>query len=452
MALQAKFDLDPEALSRRLNVRARARADAAAGRPAADARDLAAVERDIAAAAAQERARIDHARAERQAECERALRALAPTPVDIASPIADARLALRQVEGRVARSFAAASQRARRDAGDLESFRRAHALRRAAHYPNSRLLQAGMLLAAAVFESLFSATLFAESDDRGLLGGAVTAIGLSGANVTLGFLAGFLGLRYLQHVQPLQKTLGALAFALLGGLAMFLNLFAALWRQQLASGAAAPMLDAGNSLARIASFFGDAFSLTEPQAIILLMLGGGVWVFSTLKGYSGFDDPYPDYGKLARAARDAEEEETALREDLRDDLEAPLDEAKARIAASLDASHAAIDAMAKVYDEAAAAIGALDAQARRVDDAVSALIQLYRQENTAARRDPAPPYFSDPPPGAGPPRDALTQAGALMAAARAAHAEAQAEAARGREALLAELDAIQARLDQAREA
>ena len=46
-----------------------------------------------------------------------------------------------------------------------------------------------------------------------VLGGAITAIGLSGANVTLGFLAGFLGLRYLQHAKLPMKAIGGLAFA-----------------------------------------------------------------------------------------------------------------------------------------------------------------------------------------------------------------------------------------------
>ena len=64
------------------------------------------------------------------------------------------------------------------------------------------------------------AALFAEDDERGLLGGAITAIGLSGANVTLGFIAGFLGLRYLQHRHVPMKALGTIAFAFVGVLAL----------------------------------------------------------------------------------------------------------------------------------------------------------------------------------------------------------------------------------------
>lgn len=306
MGLRAKQSYEAEALARRLDLRARARADAAAGRASVEA-----AERDVGALVAQERARLDRTHASAVAEAERALRA-APQP-DIAGAIAAARLDLRQAEGRIAHDYAAARGRAREAEGDLDAFKRAHDLRRAAHYPDSRVLQAGLLLAAAVFESLFSAALFAETDERGLLGGAVTAIGLSGANVTLGFLSGFLGLRYLQHRQRWLKIGGAIAFALLAGLAAFLNIFAALWRQRLSTSALTPDFGDSNIFARIAAFFGDAFSLHEPQAIVLLMLGGGVWVFAALKGYSGFDDPYPDYGKMARAAREAGDDLSSLR-------------------------------------------------------------------------------------------------------------------------------------------
>src|SRR5262249_44721725 len=150
---------------------------------------------------------------------------------------------------------------------DLHAFKNANQLRRTASYPRSTLLQAGLLLCAAVFESLFSAALFAEDDARGLLGGAIIAIGLSGANVTLGFLAGFLGRRYLQHVRLPTKALGALAFAGITFLALMLNLFAADWRDRLAS-AAGQQVDFGSD----ASFhLWSLLQLSTPQAIILLM-------------------------------------------------------------------------------------------------------------------------------------------------------------------------------------
>src|SRR5262249_41658919 len=282
----------------------------------------------------------------------------------------------------------------------LNLFKYTHRIARPAFYPKSSLLQAGLLFCAAVFESLFSAALFAEDDARGLLGGAITAIGLSGANVTLGFLAGFLGLRYLQHVRPIPKTMGALGFAAFSFLALLLNLFAADWRDRLAT------LASHEPSSDDASFhLWSLLQLSSPQAIILLMLGVGVWVFAALKGYSGFDDPYPDHGKMDRATQAAADEFSSAREEGLASLNEPIDAARAAIAGRLEKMRAEFEAMNKAFDAAAAKMETLDAQARALDDAAGEAIHLYRQENIAARGVPAPSYFNTPPPSTGPSLD-----------------------------------------------
>lgn len=197
------------ALDKRLHIKKRARDDAARNLPRQDDIQLSAAESAIIEAVGSERARVDQQRHDARADAERRLRTLAPQPQDFAGPALDARLSLKQTAGRVAHDWNEAAERAAQGRADLDAFKRTHELRRAAVYPKSTLLQTGMLFCAAVFEALFSAALFAEEDERGLLGGAITAIGLSGANVTLGYLAGFLGLRYLQHRHLPMKAIGA---------------------------------------------------------------------------------------------------------------------------------------------------------------------------------------------------------------------------------------------------
>ncbi|PZO55650.1 MAG: hypothetical protein DCF16_01900, partial [Alphaproteobacteria bacterium] len=285
--------MNAAALDKRLHLKRRAREDAARNLPRQDDENLSAAELAVVETVGAERARVDEQRLDARADAERRLRALAPSPQDFSGPALDARLALKQTAGRIAHDWAEAVARAAQGRADLDAFKRANELRRAAVYPRSTLLQAGLLFCAAVFEALFSAALFAEDDARGLLGGAITAVGLSGANVTLGYLAGFLGLRYLQHRKLHIKAAGAAAFGAMTLLALMLNLFAANWRDQLAA-VAGRQLDMGSD----ASFhLWSLLQLDSPQSIILLMLGAGVWVFAALKGYSGFDDPYPDYGK-----------------------------------------------------------------------------------------------------------------------------------------------------------
>lgn len=431
------------ALEKRLGLRKRAREDAARNVPRPETEELSQAEQAIIAAVATERAKVDALREEARAETERRLRALAPSPQDFSAPALDAQLALKQVAGRVAPQWSEGARLAAQARGDLDAFKRAHGLRRAAVYPRSTMLQAGLLLCAAVFEALFSAALFAEDDERGLLGGAITAIGLSGANVTLGFLAGFLGLRYLQHSNAAMRTGGAIAFGAMTLLALMLNLFAADWRDRLAA-IAGRQLDPGSE----AGFqIWSLLQLSSPQAVILLMLGAGVWVFAALKGYSGFDDPYPDYGKMARSARDAAEAFAEIREEARAELESPIETARAAIAGRLERMRAEYAAMNRAFDAAAQRMEALDVQARALDEAAAAAVYLYRQENMAARTAPAPAYFSTAPPAAGPALDALAASAALVQDARERVDAAQAQSAEALQGLLAELEETSRRLD-----
>jgi len=436
--------LSAAALDKKLGLKRRAREDAARNLPRHDSDDLSAAELAVIEAIASERAKVDQSRIDATADAERRLRTLAPTPQDFTGPALDARLALKQAAGRLAHDWSEAAARAGQGRADLDAFKRANELRRAAVYPKSTLLQSGLLFCAAVFEALFSAALFAEDDARGLLGGAITAIGLSGANVTLGYLAGFLGLRYLQHLKLPIKATGALAFAAFTLLALMLNLFAADWRDQLAADAGR-QVDLGSD----ASFhLWSLLQLESPQSIILLMLGAGVWVFAALKGYSGFDDPYPDYGKMDRAARDAGESLSDFRADARLELETPVNAARTALAARMEKMRAEFEAMHKAFDAAAMKMETLDGKARALDQAAADAIYLYRQENIALRTAPAPAYFGTPPPSVGPALDALGPAASMIDDARARIADAQSQSTRALEELLNDLDAATKRLDQ----
>lgn len=447
-AVKPPQGMSAAALDKRLNLKRRAREDAARNLPRQDDDNLSAAERAVVETVGAERARVDEQRLDARADAERRLRALAPSPQDFAGPALDGRLALKQAAGRMAHDWSEAVSRAAQGRADLDAFKRVHELRRAAIYPRSTLLQAGLLFCAAVFEALFSAALFAEDDARGLLGGAITAVGLSGANVTLGYLAGFLGLRYLQHRKLHIKAAGALAFGAMTLLALMLNLFAADWRDQLAA-LAGRQLDMGSD----ASFhLWSLLQLDSPQSIILLMLGAGVWVFAALKGYSGFDDPYPDYGKMDRAAREASDALSDYRADARLELEAPINAARTALAARMEKMRAEFEAMLKAFDTAAHKMEALDLKARALDQAAADAIHLYRQENAAARTTPAPGYFGSPPPAAGPTLDALGGAAAMVDEARARLAEGLVQSSAALEGLLAELDQTAAKLDQGRAA
>lgn len=426
-----------EAIDRRLHITRRARLEGQAELPPSGSAEPSEIELDIHAAILAEREQLEQESAILVEVLERDLRRLSPSAAQSEALFADAAAQIRRVEGRFGPAFTALLTKQRTAARELEAFRAGHALHRQPSYPDSTLLQAALLVLAAACEAAFSATLFASASDSGLLGGAATALGLSGANVSLGFLAGFLGLRYVQHRAWIMRTAGAVVAACAASAAIALNAFAALWRERL-HGPITPLdsLDSANLL-----------GLTQPEAVILLMLGLAVWVFSALKGYSGFDDPYPDFGKRDRAARQSEADLSQAREALREALEAPILALEARSLADLAAQEQALVTMRVVYDRAADGLADIAAQHRRLSDLGTELIKRYREENLGSRKSTPPSFFLDSPAFAYRPEDPLHRAAQALQTAKSETEEAQRQVARAVQELGGVLEAASARLE-----
>jgi hypothetical protein len=469
--------VDVDDVAQRLRVRARGRADGLAERPAADSALRSAVEDEILAVIGQRQdALADLAEAEAEKLATR-MRGLRPAQDGASLAITGARIALRQAAGRAGQDVAAASAQAARAAQDLEAFRQTHRRDSAAHYPASPLLALGLLAIAALLEASFSATLFAQDDAHGLLGGAATAAGLSGANVAIGFLGGFLGLRYLQHVRMVPRLVGLCCFALALAGGLTLNGFAAMWRQDTAAtqtaraavgeraviqedyarcrtradsrqdpeaaAAAAQRCDNTRRAAAAALSAGEGglAQRFSPQALVLLMLGLGVWTFSALKGYSGIDDPYPDYGKLDRLATRAREDLQDAQDGMREDMGEAMRAAQEAITAAVRRMEVSAGAMRDAYNAAPALLTGFEARWRRLDQAGTALIAQYREENLAARRTPAPAFFAHPAPRRPSPGDPMQGPASLLDDAQKNLAQAQAQAREELEALSTDQEA-----------
>jgi len=425
-----------EALERRLHVRRRARRDGQLDQPTSDSQSPSETECDIAAAINAELEQVQASEEQVLQALERDLRRSAPVGVNLGAVFLEAEAELRQVESQLGRPFRALREVNARTQSQLAAFRETHGLHRPAAYPVSAVFQAALLAMAAAFEAMFSATLFANASEAGLLGGAAVALGLSGANVALGFLGGFLGLRYLQHRRPPWKLTGAACLAAAVAAALGLNAFAALWRER--AEALRPI-----ELAERAELLG----LTQPEAVILLMLGLAVWVFSALKGYSGFDDPYPDFGKFDRAARRAAEALEEGREDLREALQEPMTKARERAEGEVARQRDAVRGMRAAYEQAADRLLDLSARARRLAESGEALLRLYRHENQAARRTPPPPAFASPHCFAALREDPLARAADLLRDAERVLEAAQDAAAAGLHRLVETLHGVAERLE-----
>jgi hypothetical protein len=253
-------------------------------------------------------------------------------------------------------------------------------------------------------------------------------MGLGGSNVVLGVLAGYIGLRYWRARHPALKALGASALIGFSGLAIGLNVFAARYRESLAEGS-----EIGRPMLRLSR--GELFGLVTPEAVVLLMIGVGVWMFAATKGYAGLDEPYPDYGKLDRTRVAAEAAYEDLREEAGETLRAPIEAAHAALETDLADRRKALETMRALYDQAGGKLMAIDAARRALAATERALLDLYRRENRAARQSPPPMRFQAPANDMPVREDLLARAGAALAAAQADYAAAQKAAAAARAGL-----------------
>jgi hypothetical protein len=188
--------------------------------------------------------------------------------------------------------------------------------------------------------------------------------------------------------------------------------------------------------------------LDSPQAIILLMLGGAVWVFASLKGYAGFDDPYPEFGAMDRAARRAADALSEEREAAHEAMEEPLDAAREAIGAQAAKTRDVLAQMNAAFDAAGLELEALNGAEAQLDALEEAAVRVYREENLAARTTPAPAHFSLWPRG-GVASDPLAGAAAMIEAARANAQDTQKRGAAALAGLAEALEAAVRRLDGA---
>jgi hypothetical protein len=438
-------EISVEALERRLQVRARAKADGRGERPDSDAHEPDGAETEIQSSLSALR---ESAIAERVSIIDagrREIAGLTPSTSEVPAHLArhglDDSAIITRAEGERARL----ARDAARAEADLESFRRSNNLRRPAIYPRSTILAAALLAAAATFEAVFSAGLFAKTSDQGLLGGAAIATGLGAANVALAVGGGYFGLRYLQHVRLPWRIAGASIFVVLLLGAIGLNLYAAGLREQMArpeqliEARRIDQMLAKKQIEPIGDASASFLGLAAPEAVLLLMLAAGVFIFAALKGYRDLDDPYPDYGKLDRAAAAAREALDEAESEVRAARGQAVQAAQARIEADLTALKEREQAMLTAYDKLAARISLLDARIRALDATGASLIQLYRRENAAQRRTPPPAYFTRSVHDPAPLGDGLAAASETLGEGRAAIAALRRDAASAMDTLRARL-------------
>lgn len=186
-----------------------------------------------------------------------------------------------------------------------------------------------VLLFIMIIEGCFNALLFKDAQSSGLMGGMMVAFGISAVNVLLGVIAGFFGLRYLNHPDRGFRIVGGILAGATIIMGIMLNFFIAHFRD--AVEVALHTAQAEGSLAGFSMFdiapgtvlagmFPNLFGLNSLVAIGLLLIGLTIFGIAVYEGYDRISDRYPGYGRVWRKERLAYEKRQAVRNGIRDDL------------------------------------------------------------------------------------------------------------------------------------
>lgn len=270
-----------------------------------------------------------------------------------------------------------------------------------------------ILVFIMILEGGFNALLFKDAQANGLLGGLMIAFGVSAVNVLFGVIAGFFGLRYLNHPALPAKIAGgtvAMVFILAG---IFLNFFVAHFRDAVESGllAAAEAGQLGTfSMFSIApgdvvmSMFPNIFGFDSFLALGLLFMGFAVFGLAIYEGYDRISDRFPGYGRVWRKERKAYERRQEVRNGVRDDLSEYFSNCRLWFETQLSRHVAAKREIEKAMNLLETRRDFAMAIAARAADQERSLKVAYRQAHRRARnanRDrlgdqaPCPAYFDE---------------------------------------------------------
>jgi len=271
----------------------------------------------------------------------------------------------------------------------LHEFRLAHQLDRDAQYPppGKKFLLGALVGICLLIEAIVNGFYFAEGNRNGILGGMGQAAIFAALNILVAFSIGNVGIRQLFHRGTFRRFLGALSLIAFIFATVCIALLITHMRNAFAAEALEPEKAAYLSLMALGSPFSGI------QSILLFCVSVFFACVGMLDGLA-FDDKYPGYGDIQRAAMKCREEfehdVQAMREDLIDLRQQHLDafeqqikDCQGRLALSV-----------KEIDNKDALSARLSQAILDVDNSMQALLKDFQTENEVHRNGlPAPAYF-----------------------------------------------------------
>jgi hypothetical protein len=283
----------------------------------------------------------------------------------------------------------------RRHLSELESesevFRKSHNLKRTARWASGGNLtvKVGILLVLFVFEVFLNGFFLAKGNELGYLGGASEALTFAILNIGVAFLIAVVGVREINHRNPVRKVLGFASLAFYVALLIVINLSLAHYREV----SAALISDAGPEvLTRLKT---DPLALTDFKSWLLFGLGVLCSLIAFVDSFLIFD-PYPGYAALEKrrvGAHDAyirhKNDLIARLLDIRDDAIEILEEANRDLALRRGEHDSILESRARL-------VRLFAAHQSHLERAANTLLAVYREANKGLRKTPPPPRFAVP--------------------------------------------------------
>lgn len=272
---------------------------------------------------------------------------------------------------------------------EFRYFKTINRLSREPDLPSSKFVAISWLFLVIVADGVFNAYFFKDANSNALLGGFLMAFAISAGNTLFGFAMGLLPWRYLNHRNRLHILWSfPLCVVMFAAIVLF-NLAVGHYRELLLSNPDAQAVDI------IDKVITSSGLLHTIQSWMLSVVGFGIAMFATYKGYTLFD-PYPRYGKCYRRQEDAknafEKIVRTMQARINSIAKVHLEEAKK----GFQQINKRLQKLSGMIDELISASQSYDVAVAAIEDACNAVLRVYRDANRQVRdeaRYPAPVYF-----------------------------------------------------------
>lgn len=274
---------------------------------------------------------------------------------------------------------------------EREHFRARHKITRPARLssPQKTLLKIGVLAVLFAIEVIINGSFLSQSNEQGLLGGAVQAVSFAALNIVASFLSGLVPIRLINRRKLLFKLVGLLSFVAYLIFAVALNLTLAHLREM------PPTLSGDIGHEVLVRLLKDPMGINDVNSWVFFGIG---IIFSLIAMSDGllFTDPYFGYGALERRCIDARHHYTdgkaELIERLRDIRDA-ASEAMNGASRDLSVRRSEFDAILQARSRLGQRF--IEHQ-NHIERSARALLAIYREANLSVRTTAAPGYFSKP--------------------------------------------------------